>query len=184
MHTAGLVLAWTQRFYDRPAARTEGFFDYPSHYVVGGEAGATPRVVGPSGEAWWSRTWCRLDVWPSTRHVVADPDPLQMLPAALMLEPTALVWPARFAVSPSMALPPNLDDRSSARRLLRARLCAVWRYSDDLSGAETAWQLEWIGAAAQLTREALDRLPESPSAEGPLQACVERVEPDRFLGLA
>ncbi len=183
LRTAGLVLAWTQRFYDRPAARAEGFLDYPSHYVVGGEAGAVPRVVGPSAQAWWSRAWCRLDVWPSIRHVVADPDPLQMLGAALMLEPTALVWPARFAVPASIALPPDLDD-GSARRLLRARLREVWRYADEPLDAATGWRLEWAGGAAQLTREALDRLADAPRAEARLEACLERMEPDRFLGLA
>jgi len=183
VRTAGLVLAWTQRFYDRPAARAPGFYDYPGHYVVGGEAGAEPRVVGPSAEAWWSGAWCRLDVWPSIRHIVADPDPLQLLGAALMLEPTVLVWPARLPVPASMALPPNLDDRN-ARRLLRARLRAVWRYGDEALDASVGWALEWGGGAAQLTREALDRLGDVPRADGGLYAFLERVEPDRFLGLA
>lgn len=183
VRTAGLVLAWTQRFYDRPAARAEGFLDYPSHYVVGGEAGAVPRILGPSATASWSRAWCRLDVWPSTRHVVADPDPLQMLGAALMLEPTVLVWPARLEVPASMALPPDLDD-CSARRLLRARLREVWRYADEPFDVATGWSLEWTGGAAQLTHEAHGRLADAPRAEGRLQTCLERVEPDRFLGLA
>ena len=154
VRTAGLVLAWTQRFYDRPEARADGFYDYPSHYVVGGEAGAEPRVLGPSAEAWWSAAWCRLDVWPSIRHVVADPDPLPLLGAALMLEPTVLVWPARLSVPGSMALPPNLDDRN-ARRLLRARLREVWRYGDEPFGATDGWALAWCGGAAELTREVL-----------------------------
>lgn len=181
--TAGFLLAWTQRFYDRPAARATGFFDYPSHYVVGGETGAVPHILGPSAKASWSRAWCRLDVWPSIRHVVADPDPLQMLGAALMLEPTALVWPARLAVPTSMALPPDLDDRST-RRLLRARLREVWRYSDEPFDTATGWSLEWTGGAAQLTHEAIGRLADAPRPGGRLQVCLERMEPDRFLGLA
>jgi hypothetical protein len=44
---AGPVLAWTQRFYDREIAREDGFFDYPRHFVIGGEPGACPRVLGP-----------------------------------------------------------------------------------------------------------------------------------------
>lgn len=43
---AGLVLALTQAFYDRPVAREADFFDYPSHFVIGGERGAQPRILG------------------------------------------------------------------------------------------------------------------------------------------
>jgi hypothetical protein len=59
---AGPVLAWTQRFYGRDVARQPGFFDYPRHFVIGGEPAAAPRVLGPNAGAAWSPAWCRLDM--------------------------------------------------------------------------------------------------------------------------
>lgn len=156
---AGVVLALTHRFYDRPEARSEGFFDYPSHYVIGGEAGAEPRVVGPTHEAPWSAAWCRIDVWPSSRHLVAHPDVATLLAAALMVEPTLLLWPSRLPRARDVELSVGPGD-GVVRRLLRARLGAVWLYGSDLPDVAGSWRLSWGGGAAQLTREAADRLPE------------------------
>jgi hypothetical protein len=36
-----------------------------------------------------STAWCRIDVWPTTHHVIAGPDPTTLLAAVLMREPAA-----------------------------------------------------------------------------------------------
>ncbi len=151
---AGPVLAWTQRFYDREIARENGFFDYPRHLLVGGEPGAAPRVLGPATSAGWSAAWCRLDIWPATHHVVADPDPATLMAAVLMLEPDVLVWPARVTPPASMALPSGPDE-TVARLLLAARLHSVWLYDDAPDGGGEGWSLTIGGGAAALAGEAM-----------------------------
>lgn len=149
---AGPVLAWTQRFYDREIAREDGFFDYPRHFVIGGEPGACPRVLGPTTRAEWSAAWCRLDIWPPTHHIVADPAPETLMAALLMLEPEVLVWPARLTPPASIALPGGPDE-SVARLILAARLHSVWLY-DDAPGDGEGWRVATGGGAADLAGQA------------------------------
>lgn len=179
---AGLVLSWTEMFYGRPTAQADGFFDYPSHYVVGGEPGTQPRVLGPASEAPWSEAWCCIDIWPSIRHLVADPNPGSMLAAAFMLEPTVMLWPARLPRPESITLPAGPDE-DEARSMLRARLREVWLYGEELRDTPGAWQLEWQAGAAALAREAVDYLPQgSPAVCVAETTHLVHVEPERFLG--
>lgn len=181
VRVAGVVLAWTHRFYERVDVGSEQFVDYPSHYVLAGEHGAEPRMLGPSKQAPWSAAWCRIDVWPSIRHLVAHPDAATMATAALMVEPTHLLWPSRLTWPKDAHIRLGPGD-AVTRRMLRARLEAVWLYGDDLEGAAGAWRLSWSGGAAQLTQEAVQRLPGSHVEPRPEQWFVS-VPTGPFLGV-
>lgn len=158
---AGPALAWTALFYGRPEAGAPDFFDYPNHYVVGGEHNATPQILGPGAEAEWSRAWCKLDAWPSTHHAVAAPEADVLMAACFMLEPTVLVWPARLSPPGRIDLPAGPDE-NVARRLLQTRIREVWFYGDEPRDQSAAWRLEYGGGAGQLARDAADLLPARP----------------------
>ena len=181
LRVAGIVLAWTHQFYERLAAESEDFYDYPNHYVIGGENGAEPRMLGPTEEAEWSGAWYELDVWPATRHLVAHPDTASMLAAALMVEPTHLLWPSRLSQPKDVEIPFGPGDRK-IRRLMRARLESVILYGADPQDDPGAWRLSWSGGAGELTQEAGQLLPgpcePAARAEWFLSTAV-----DSFLGL-
>ncbi len=158
---AGPVLLWTYRFYERLRARVPDYFDYPSHYVMGGTPGAEPRWLGPSESAPWSGGWCRIDIWPSIRHGVAEPEPASMLAAVMAVQPSHLLWPAHWPWPRNVEIGIGPGDRV-ARGLLRARLEGVFVYGDEARAGPTAWRLSWRGGAAQLTEEARLRLPDAP----------------------
>ena len=181
LRAAGTVLLWTYRFYQRLQERdTE--FDYPSHYVIGGQTDAEPALLGPDASAKWSAAWCRIDVWPSIRHAVAHPDAPSMLAAALALEPTHLLWPARWPwpCEAEIAFAPG---DAVARSLLLARLEQVLVYGDAASAQPGAWCLSWSGGAARLTREAHARLP-AGTPEPDFEEWLAPVPPAAFLGRA
>lgn len=181
LRVAGIVLAWTHRFYDRPAAEAADFYDYPSHYVVGGEDGAAPRLLGPDQQAGWSAAWCELDVWPSIRHLVAHPEPAGLFAAALMIEPSHLLWPSRLPWPRDVELAFGPGDRK-VRRLMRARLEDVILYGQDLQDRPGAWRLRWHGGAGELTQAAARLLPGSREP-GPRSEWFVSVPVDPFLGL-
>jgi hypothetical protein len=158
--TGGLLLALTCAFYQRPAARRPGFYDYPSHFVVGGEAGTEPRLLGPSEQRPWSEAWCELDVWPNTHHAVAAPSPASLLQAAFMLEPTRLIWPAVLPVPDHYAPPENAvnPDQTDIRRLLRTRLRQVLLWSRGEPSPDS-WRVELADRPRKLVAEAEELLP-------------------------
>lgn len=158
---AGFVLALTALFYRREEALSPEFFDYPNHYVVGGERGAETRLLGPTLSAEWTPAWCNLDVWPSTHHAVAEPVYSKLLAAAFMLEPTVLVWPASLSTPELIDLPAGPTD-DIARALLTRHVHEVWFYGNDSWVTRSGWQLGCSGGARQLRREALDILPRVP----------------------
>jgi hypothetical protein len=158
--TGGLLLALTCAFYQRPAAHRPDFYDYPSHFVIGGEAAAEPRLLGPGEQQPWSEAWCELDVWPNTHHAVAAPSPASLLQAAFMLEPTRLIWPADLAVPNHYAPPEGTvnPDQTDMRRLLRNRLRQVLLWSrDDISSQ--SWRLGLAHRPRKLVAEAAALLP-------------------------
>jgi hypothetical protein len=158
---AGFVLARTALFYGREETRSPAFFNYPNHYVVGGEQGAETRLLGPTLSAEWTPAWCNLDVWPSTHHAVAEPVSSKLLAAAFMLEPTVLVWPAWLSTPELIDLPAGPTDDIS-RSLLKRHVHEVWFYDNDSSVAQSGWQLTCSGGARQLRGEAIDLLPRVP----------------------
>lgn len=178
--TAGPVLLWTHRFYERLRASTCDYFDYPSHYVIGGTPDAQPRLLGPNESAPWSPAWCRLDIWPSIRHGVAEAHPASMLLAAMGVEPTHIVWPAGWPWPRDVEIPFTAGDRV-ARGLLRARLEGVIVYGDAARAQPGGWCLSWGGGAAQLTEEARARLPDSPPP-APREQWLASVAIDDFFG--
>lgn len=180
LHAAGPVLLWTHRFYERLGARDPTYFDYPSHYVIGGTPGAQPRLLGVSESAPWSGAWCRIDIWPSIRHGIAEAEPASMLAAAMIVEPTHLLWPARWPWPRDVDIRFGPGDRV-ARGLLRARLEAAFVYGDDAQSQPDAWHLAWAGGAAQLTEEARALLPGNPPAAAH-ETWLAKVPTDTFLG--
>ncbi len=179
---AGPVLLWTHRFYERLRAHTPDYFDYPSHYVIGGMPYAEPRLLGAGERVPWSDAWCRLDVWPAIRHGIAAPEPATMLAAALSVEPTHLLWPARWRWPRDVDIDPGPGDRA-ARGLLRARLHAASVYGDEAAVQPGAWRLAWTGGAARLTEEARARLPDAPP-KAAHEVCLASIAVDEFLGAA
>jgi hypothetical protein len=160
--SAGLVLALTHAFYDRPVAHEPGFFDYPAHFVIGGEAGARPQILGPVEQRPWSRAWCRLDVWPSSHHAVADPSPESLCQAAFMLEPTRLLWPRRLPRPDTLDMPAG-PDHAGVVALWRQRLHQILRYTvADEPRAD--WSIELDGTSRALARDAAGLLPGAVSA--------------------
>ncbi len=176
---AGFVLAFTALFYGREEARSPDFFDYPNHYVVGGEQGVETRLLGPALSTDWSPSWCRLDVWPSTHHAVAEPVSSKLLAAAFMLEPTILVWPERLPAPEAIDLPAGPPD-NDARRLLKRHVRELWFYGDDVSETRSGWQLRCSGGASTLQREAIDSLPHVPDTE-PGHASFRTADPRELL---
>lgn len=159
----GLVLALTHAFYDRPEAHAAGFFDYPSHFIVAGEAGSAPHILGPSDARPWGRAWCWLDVWPATHQAVSDLAPAALLRALLLLEPTRILWPERVPWPARGAAdrgPPFARDES-ARHFLRSRVRQVLTYGPSERGAARpdAWSVQLVGGARQLLDEAGALLP-------------------------
>jgi len=180
--TAPLVLALTQVFYDRPEVRASGFFDYPSHFVVAGESDASPKVLGPDDSRWWSAAWCRLDVWPSTHHVIADPEPAALFRAVVMLEPDRLLWPTRLALPERFDAPAG-PDHADVYALLRNRLRQVILYSDAATAdhGEGAWTVRITGRSKQLMDEAVDLVKAETTPTLP-PARFRPVAVDDFLG--
>lgn len=159
---APLILALTHAFYARPVAQADGFFDYPPHFVVGGDAAVpVPRLLGPCERRPWSDAWCWLDVWPTTHHAVAAPSPGAMLQAALMLEPAVLLWPRRLPRPLPGATPDELD----ALSLLGARLRHVLLYGP-AQHAQDDCNIALRDGALRLAQEALARLPDAPASRG------------------
>lgn len=159
---AGLILALAHAFYDRAEAREPGFYDYPSHFVVGGSAEAEPRLLHTAACQAWSEAWCEMDVWPNTHHAVADPSPGNLIQAVYMLEPNVLVWPAHLALPSHYAPAPNAvsPDQSDMEGLLRRRLHRVLHYtSGPATEAAAATQVALSGASADLARKAIGCLP-------------------------
>ncbi|MDN3519870.1 hypothetical protein QWY84_19885 [Aquisalimonas lutea] len=153
---ATLLLAhW---FYRRKEARAPGFFDYPQHYAIVGESGARTRHLGPDEQRTWGAAWCRLDVWPSTHHVVAEPTPEALLLATLAVEPQWLFWPASLATPGPLHVAGGGDDRA-VRLLLRARLRGVILYSTKEDGSGQQWSIELSGGARKLFDESMEALP-------------------------
>jgi hypothetical protein len=181
--TGGLLLALTQAFYDRPDAMRPGYYDYPSHFVIGGEDGAEPTLLSPGARRPWSDAWCELDVWPNTHHAVADPCPRTLLQAVFMLEPTRLLWPAALAVPQAYAPPGNAvsPDQTDMRSLLRSRLRQVLLWSRD--AASESWHVQIKGRSRELVQEAAARLPDEPrvSASDAANATFRSVATDDFL---
>lgn len=181
LRTAGTLLLWTYHFYQRLQERDTDF-DYPSHYVIGGKTDAEPALLGPDTSAKWSAAWCRIDVWPSIRHAVAHPDAPSMLAAALAVEPTHLLWPARWPWPRDIEIAFGPGD-AVGRSLLLARLEQVLVYGDEASEQAEASRLSWIGGAARLTREAHALLPAGTPEPG-LEEWLAPVSPATFLGRA
>jgi hypothetical protein len=176
---APIILALTHAFYARPAAQADGFFDYPPHFVVGGDAAASaPRLLGPCHRRPWSDAWCWLDVWPTTHHAVAAPSPDAMLQAALMLEPAVLLWPRRLPYPAPGTTPDELD----ALPLLRARLREVLLYGPAQNG-HGDWTIALRDGALRLAQEAQARLPDTPAGRnaGIAPATYRAVDRDDFL---
>ncbi len=167
---AGLTLALAHAFYARPQAHAPGFYDYPSHFVVGGSAGAEPRLLNTAASEPWSRAWCALDVWPNTHHAVAEPTPFGLIQAVYMLEPDILVWPARLTL-PDHYAPPADDvnpDQRDMESLLARRLQQVLLYEHaGTLNAEASTRVALTGAAADLGHRAVSLLPgsDAPPAE-------------------
>ena len=182
---AGLVLAFAHAFYDRPEAGVEGFYDYPSSFVIGGKTGAEPRLLHPGAAEDWSEAWCELDVWPNTHHAVSDPDPGALLRTACMLEPTRLVWPERLAVPGHFAPPPSPvnPEQEDMIGLFRRRLKQVVTWSDSIGGDQDGWRVDLRGAALELAREAVRRLPDDAgTGDGAIATAAYRtVSVDRFF---
>lgn len=157
--TAALLLALTRRYYEHPAARRPGFYDYPSHFVVGGQAGAEPHLLSPREQASWSEAWCEIDVWPNTHHAVADPSPEALLQAVFMLEPTRLIWPAEIPVPGNYAPPENAvnPDQRDMRGILGNRLRQVLLWTRE--GHPDGWRVEMSGSSRQLVARAVALLP-------------------------
>ncbi len=176
---SGFVLALTALFYGREEVRSPDFFDYPKHYVVGGEEGAETRLLGPTLSTDWGAAWCKLDVWPATHHAVADPVSSKLLAAAFMLEPTVLVWPERLSAPEAIDLPAGPTD-DAARRLLRTHVREVWFYGDNSIAERSGWKLRCAGGAGQLQREAIDILPYTPDTR-PDRAFFRSADPQEFL---
>ncbi|MBM3264523.1 MAG: hypothetical protein FJY97_13995 [candidate division Zixibacteria bacterium] len=145
------LLSLTTRFYDIWRARTETFFDYPQHFAF--IAGIEKRISTGIGSMRMDSeemgaSWGWLDVWPETNWIVTLPDAPSMLMQILSHQINRLIWPE--TLSPHMA---TLPEYVSA--LLRSRLKSVWYY-----GGQTAdMEIRLSGAAADVAREALDRLP-------------------------
>lgn len=176
---SGFVLALTALFYDREEAQFPEFFDYPNHYVAGGDWGRDTRLLGPTSSTDWSPAWCRLDVWPSTHHAVTEPVSSKLLAAAFMLEPSILVWPQRLSAPEEIDLPAGPPD-GDARRLLRRHVRELWFYGDDSPGARPGWWLRCSGGARQLQREAIDNLPRAPET-APDLAFFRSADPREIL---
>lgn len=158
--SGGLVLALTAAFYARPETREASYFGYPSHFVVGGEPGAQPRLLRPGESRPWGAGWCWIDVWPGTHHMVADPSAASLLRAVLMLEPTVVMWPQRlrwprhaFAQLAGLA-------EDAAWLLLRSHLRQLITYQISPLAESTgqSWSLDLAGRSAQLLQEAVNRL--------------------------
>ncbi len=162
---SGLILALAHAFYARPEAHVPGFYDYPSHYVVGGLEGADSRLLHTAASEPWSEAWCEADVWPNTHHAVADPTPFHLIQAVYMLEPNILVWPAHLTLPVHYAPIENAvnPDQRDMEGLLGRRLQQVLLYSpapltpDD----PAATRIELTGGAQDLARKALACLPTS-----------------------
>lgn len=183
---AGLTLALAHAFYARPEAAAPDFYDYPSHFVVGGRDGAEPRLLHTAAAEPWSKAWCHLDVWPNTHHAVADPSPFALIQAVYMLEPNVLVWPAELTLPGRYAPPEDAvhPDQSDMERLLRRRLDRVLLYSAP-AGSDTAdsTRIDLTGGAAELARRTLARLPaaDRPTDERIAAAAFRPIAVDRFL---
>jgi hypothetical protein len=161
----GLILALAHAFYDRPETAASDFYDYPSHFVIGGTPGAEPRLLHTAASEPWSEAWCEVDVWPNTHHAVADPSAFSLLQAVYMLEPNVLVWPANLALPTHYAPPENAvnPDQSDMEGLLSRRLRQVLLHdataTDDTPGAT---RIELQDRNAALARRALACLPQAP----------------------
>lgn len=158
------ALGLTRKFYARQEVTRPDFFDYPLHYAIVAESGARTSFLGPNEHRWWSPAWCRLDVWPSTHHLVADPTPEALFLAALLVEPSWLIWPVSLPRPGRMEISGGGDDHD-VRALMRARLKGVIHYGHrpEHPPPPEAWSLKLTGGAATLLRESLERLgtPES-----------------------
>jgi len=167
---AGLILALAHAFYDRAQAHSPGFYDYPSHFVVGGHQGAEPRLLHTAASEPWSEAWCEVDVWPNTHHAVADPTPFHLIQAVYMLEPNILVWPADLTLPAHFAPTENAvnPDQRDMEGLLGRRLQQVLLYSHEPRTADdsASTRIELASGAQELARKALACLPapDRPSA--------------------
>ncbi|WP_440997405.1 hypothetical protein [Arhodomonas sp. SL1] len=162
--TGSAILLLTHWFYRREVAKQPGFFDYPRHYAIVGEVGARSGPLGPQTYRPWSAAWCRLDVWPATHHLVAEPTPEALMLAVLTVEPQWLFWPARLPAPGPMSIAGGGDD-SVVRGLLRARLRGVVLYGDATATMTVGdrWSVECTGGAATLLAESEDTLPQARS---------------------
>lgn len=150
---AGAVLGLATGFYDCLRSQGGEFFNYPQHHVfIGGRdacvhtrSGDRNLSIPEMGSAWG---W--LDVWPETNWHLCPATPAGMLEAAFRLQVNRLFWPASFI--PEMAYRPLSH---YAYKLLRGRLKSVWYYGCEDGNLE----VRASGAAADVIRESLERLP-------------------------
>ena len=150
---AGAVLGLATGFYDCLRSKGGEFFNYPQHHVLIG--GRDARVHTRKGDRDLSvpemgSAWGWLDVWPETNWHLCPATPAGMLEAAYRLQVNRLFWPASF-------MPAEVDKPLShyACKLLRGRLKSVWYYGSEDGNLE----VRASGAAAEVIRESLERLP-------------------------
>ena len=150
---AGAVLGLATGFYDCLRSKGGEFFNYPQHHAfIGGRNG---RVHTRSGDQDLTipelgSAWGWLDVWPETNWHLCPATPAGMLEAVFRLQVNRLFWPSTF-------MPGTVDKPLShyAYRLLRGRLKSVWYYDCEAGNLE----VRASGAAADVIRESLERLP-------------------------
>lgn len=150
---AGAVLGLATGFYDCLRSKGGEFFNYPQHHVfIGGRAG---RVHTRNGDRDLSipemgSAWGWLDVWPETNWHLCPATPVRMLEAVFRHQVNRVYWPVSF-------MPGDVHQPLShyAYKLLRGRLKSVWYYGCEVGNLE----VRASGAAADVIRESLERLP-------------------------